>query len=324
MSSTNCSSGPAAPPPSQGRDAAVTSPSSSATPTSHKTTSIALHSIRAAWKSLSSLSFSAARLPHLERAESTPEPSLEHRYTQFPATSASPASRGQAPCKRSKEVNSHHWTQPSSSFAQCLRRKRAKSKSADALQKIGIRLKSRSDQNLHRVCFIGGSSKAHTGPVSNVSNFNSIFSPVNLSGGSGDSSDGFHHQRSRSLERNHCNRINQQVQHNNTRSLERNHKFRVHLRSRDSPPDHPAPPPPTAKPFLPPKPPSYSEGINGSGGSLSICSSSSSSGSSTCGAMDGAPVGSFINKPPRGWLHPDQLLSEEGICYGVRVSDLYL
>nr|XP_027239563.1 SHC-transforming protein 1-like [Penaeus vannamei] len=28
--------------------------------------------------------------------------------------------------------------------------------------------------------------------------------------------------------------------------------------------------------------------------------------------------GSFINKPARGWLHPDHQLAEEGICYGVR------
>ncbi|KAB7501321.1 SHC-transforming protein 1 [Armadillidium nasatum] len=34
--------------------------------------------------------------------------------------------------------------------------------------------------------------------------------------------------------------------------------------------------------------------------------------------MEGGQGGSFINKPPRGWLHPDQQLAEEGICYGVR------
>ena len=31
--------------------------------------------------------------------------------------------------------------------------------------------------------------------------------------------------------------------------------------------------------------------------------------------------GSFINKPSRGWLHPDeQLLPNAGVCYGVRVG----
>ena len=28
----------------------------------------------------------------------------------------------------------------------------------------------------------------------------------------------------------------------------------------------------------------------------------------------------FISKPPRGWLHPDHLVSKEGITYAVRVS----
>lgn len=30
--------------------------------------------------------------------------------------------------------------------------------------------------------------------------------------------------------------------------------------------------------------------------------------------------GSFISKPARGWLHPDHLVSKEGITYAVRVS----
>lgn len=30
--------------------------------------------------------------------------------------------------------------------------------------------------------------------------------------------------------------------------------------------------------------------------------------------------GSFISKPARGWLHPDHLVSKEGIMYAVRVS----
>ena len=32
-------------------------------------------------------------------------------------------------------------------------------------------------------------------------------------------------------------------------------------------------------------------------------------------------TGSFVNKPHRGWLHPDnQLLPDAGVCYGVRVT----
>lgn len=30
--------------------------------------------------------------------------------------------------------------------------------------------------------------------------------------------------------------------------------------------------------------------------------------------------GSFICKPARGWLHPDNLVSKEGITYAVRVN----
>jgi hypothetical protein len=29
---------------------------------------------------------------------------------------------------------------------------------------------------------------------------------------------------------------------------------------------------------------------------------------------------SIISKPARGWLHPDQLITKEGITYAVRVS----
>lgn len=29
---------------------------------------------------------------------------------------------------------------------------------------------------------------------------------------------------------------------------------------------------------------------------------------------------SFISKPARGWLHPDHLVSKEGITYTVKVS----
>lgn len=31
--------------------------------------------------------------------------------------------------------------------------------------------------------------------------------------------------------------------------------------------------------------------------------------------------GSLINKPPRGWLHPDSQVIDGGVKYGVRVSD---
>ena len=33
-------------------------------------------------------------------------------------------------------------------------------------------------------------------------------------------------------------------------------------------------------------------------------------------------AGNFVNKPVRGWLHPDQKLSDGGITYGVRVSTI--
>ena len=37
--------------------------------------------------------------------------------------------------------------------------------------------------------------------------------------------------------------------------------------------------------------------------------------------QDWSTSGSFINKPAKGWLHPDEQLKESaGICYGVRVS----
>jgi hypothetical protein len=31
--------------------------------------------------------------------------------------------------------------------------------------------------------------------------------------------------------------------------------------------------------------------------------------------------GCFVNKPARGWLHPDRTIAKEGVCYAVRVSD---
>lgn len=36
----------------------------------------------------------------------------------------------------------------------------------------------------------------------------------------------------------------------------------------------------------------------------------------------GTSGGNFISKPARGWLHSDQLITEEGITYAVRVSRL--
>ena len=36
---------------------------------------------------------------------------------------------------------------------------------------------------------------------------------------------------------------------------------------------------------------------------------------------DWTKSGSFVNKPTRGWLHPDsQLAPDAGVCYGVRVN----
>ena len=38
--------------------------------------------------------------------------------------------------------------------------------------------------------------------------------------------------------------------------------------------------------------------------------------------QDWSMTGSFMNKPLRGWLHPDeQLAADAGVCYGVRVSN---
>lgn len=34
--------------------------------------------------------------------------------------------------------------------------------------------------------------------------------------------------------------------------------------------------------------------------------------------------GNFINKPIRGWLHPDKKIADSGISYGVRVSNFCL
>lgn len=40
---------------------------------------------------------------------------------------------------------------------------------------------------------------------------------------------------------------------------------------------------------------------------------------------DWTKTGSFIHKPDRGWIHPDeQLLPDAGVCYGVRVRLAHL
>ena len=45
--------------------------------------------------------------------------------------------------------------------------------------------------------------------------------------------------------------------------------------------------------------------------------------SSTTSTSDWTKGASFINKPPRGWLHPDQKIAESGMSYGVRVRILH-
>ncbi len=38
---------------------------------------------------------------------------------------------------------------------------------------------------------------------------------------------------------------------------------------------------------------------------------------------DWTSTGSFMSKPSRGWLHPDeQLYPDAGVCYGVRVRGI--
>jgi hypothetical protein len=45
--------------------------------------------------------------------------------------------------------------------------------------------------------------------------------------------------------------------------------------------------------------------------------------SSKQGTQDWSRSGSFMSKPPRGWLHPDEHLSRgAGVCYGVRVRQI--
>lgn len=45
---------------------------------------------------------------------------------------------------------------------------------------------------------------------------------------------------------------------------------------------------------------------------------SNSQASNGLGMEDWNQAGSFVNKPVRGWLHPDQKISDSGITYGVR------
>ena len=46
----------------------------------------------------------------------------------------------------------------------------------------------------------------------------------------------------------------------------------------------------------------------------------STGGSSTSMALEDARASGFINKPSKGWLHSDQIVSKEGVTYTVRVS----
>ena len=39
------------------------------------------------------------------------------------------------------------------------------------------------------------------------------------------------------------------------------------------------------------------------------------------GSSNMESVSGFVNKPARGWLHPDHLFAKDGINYNVRVSD---
>lgn len=79
---------------------------------------------------------------------------------------------------------------------------------------------------------------------------------------------------------------------------------------KDEPPQHLAPPPPTLTPTHVPWAPDAVEGVSVQQQQVWL------------GGMEGGHAGggggSFINKPARGWLHPDHQLADEGICYGVR------
>lgn len=320
-----------------------------------KASPLSLTSLKAAWRSLTGLGGGAARLPHLERTDGSATQSHDYRYTHFPGGKRhketaldhthihlTPTSRTYTHPHRSPvppPPRAHTPPEAALTLAKCLRKHRErqqaraltrKSKSDNALQTIGVRLHSQSDQNLHKVCL------AHTART------NSVFSAVHLSGGSGDScgSSGScnrrssRHNRSRSLERQQGARVHPtplppHARH--TRSLERNHKFRVHLRPLpDEPPAHQAPPPPTLTPTHLPWAPDAVEGVSGVGqhqGGQGVGVQQGHGGQEVwVGGMEGGHAGggggSFINKPARGWLHPDHQLADEGVCYGVRVSNL--
>ncbi|XP_018009757.1 serine-rich adhesin for platelets isoform X2 [Hyalella azteca] len=213
-------------------------------------------------------------------------------------------------------------------LAKCLRKHREKqqkiheqaltrkSKSDNALQKIGVNLKSQSDQNLHKVWLVGTGGSQASCCVTN----NSIFSTVQLSGGSGDSTASVasssnsnssyrkkrrkllgtigieeeirrreeqeeREERSRSLERHHGQRISSSSSSSgsrrHTRSLERNHKFRVDLR-------HLIPSPPLC-PHLEPIPPDHQAPSPPTHTAPFIPHSSSTSGSSSCSQQSFSP-----------------------------------
>ncbi|XP_069978203.1 SHC-transforming protein 3 [Penaeus vannamei] len=326
---------------------------------------LSLTSLKAAWRNLTSLGLGSSRLPHLERHDAGASEPHDYRYTHFPNKRhhketafdethihLTPASRTYThphrspvpPAPHAPTPPRHHHTpaEATLALAKCLRKHREKqqaraltrkSKSDNALQKIGAHVNSHSDQNLHKV-WLNSINSCSVSCSSNSSKSNSVFSTVHLSGGSGDScgssgsgggggsgggKKGRHH-RSKSLERHQGARIHPVApiaHHRHTRSLERNHKFRVDLRvpfpTKDEPPEHQAPPPPpcltaTHVPWAP-------DAVQGS-------IEQDTQQQVWLGGMEGGHAagggGSFINKPARGWLHPDHQLAEEGICYGVR------
>ena len=50
--------------------------------------------------------------------------------------------------------------------------------------------------------------------------------------------------------------------------------------------------------------------------------SETSSSSQTTATSNLESLSGFVNKPARGWLHPDHLFAKDGINYNVRVSTL--
>ncbi|KAK8727568.1 hypothetical protein OTU49_009625 [Cherax quadricarinatus] len=332
-----------------GSSGSSSSSSSSGGGSGAKNSPLSLTSLKAAWRSFTNLGVGSSRLPHLERVDVGVSDAHDYRYTHFPNkrhhkdTSfddthihLTPASRTYTHPHRSPVPPPPHAHTPpprpqvpeaTLTLARCLRKHREKqqaraltrkSKSDNALQKIGVHLKSHSDQNLHKV-WLASVNSCSVSCSSN--NSNSVFSTVQLSGGSGDScSSGSScttraaHHRSKSLERHQGARIYPAPPLTHTRSLERNHKFRVDLRSlclpKDEPPQHLAPPPPTLTPTHVPWAPDAVEGVSVQQQQVWL------------GGMEGGHAGggggSFINKPARGWLHPDHQLADEGICYGVR------